>query len=71
MIFKVEIDEKDIAILRATLPEHTYKLVASLIAKLDSQIQSQSKPRIVGMTDGIAEDESGTVMASTKDDDAA
>lgn len=67
MKFTIEIDENDIAVLQATLNEHPYKLVAPLIAKLDTQIRAQQKPREVpGMPDGVAQDEAGGVLADTR-----
>jgi hypothetical protein len=67
MKFTIEIDENDIAVLSATLNEHPYKLVAPLIAKLDAQIKTQQKPRAVpGMPDGVAQDESGSVVATAR-----
>lgn len=39
--FKFEFTEKDLMVLNQTLPEHPYKLVAPLLAKINQQIQEQ------------------------------
>lgn len=39
--FNIELTEADLLLLGRLLPEHTYKLVAPLLDKINAQVQQQ------------------------------